>query len=472
MLRFGTAGWRGVVGQLVTFHNVRLLLEATLSVLRQRGPVQEVLVSYDTRLLSEKFARETVDLLTHHGVRTVLSERDLPAPCVAAAVRGRRASLGVLFTGSHNAPEYNGVKLFAGNGTALPRDFTEAIEQACDRLAGSTGDFYVPQRHLASTAPLTEDYLSSLHRDIDWDAVKAAGLSVVVDPLYGSAREFLDRILLEHGVQTHVLHTTKDPYFGGYAPDCSPPNLAALRERVRATRAVVGLATDGDADRFGVVSEQCRVVPPNVALALIVHHLLGHRRVRGGVGRTVGTTRLIDRVARAAGCEVVETPVGFGHFGPLLASGALVVAAEESAGLGVAAHLPERDGIYAALLVAELLAVRRLPMGDLVRELFAKFGPLVSRRVQLPLRERTREALARLAARTYTTFAGLPVVREDRRDGLLLELAGDAWVLLRAAGTEPKVRIYAESPSAAQLRGLIRAARQLLQAAEEGGDHV
>ncbi len=472
MIRFGTSGWRGVVGNVFTFRNVRLVLEATLAVLRQRGAVQEVLVSYDTRLLSEKCAHEAVDLFTHHGVRATLSERDLPAPCLATAVRHRGASLGVLFTGSHNPPEYNGLKLYSGDGTSLPRDVTDAIEGACQELAEGVGDFYVPQRALATTAPLTEAYLARLGDDIDWDAVRGAGLSLVVDPLYGSAREFLDRILLQHGVATDVLHATKDPYFGGYAPDCSPPNLAALRERVRARGADLGLATDGDADRFGVVDAQCRVVPPNAALALMVEHLLGHRRLRGGVGRTVGTSRLMDRVARAHGCEVVETPVGFGHFGPLLAAGKLVVATEESAGLGVASHLPERDGIFAALLLAELVAVRRTPLRELLRELFRRHGPLVARRVQMPWRERSGEALARLTARRYPTFAGLRVLREDRRDGLLLELAGDAWVLIRRAGTEPKVRIYAESTTAAQLRWLIRHARRLVQAAEEGEDHV
>ncbi len=472
MIRFGTSGWRGVVGQVFTFRNVRLVLEATLAVLQRRGPIGEVLVSYDTRLLSEKFAREAVDLFTHHGVRTILSERDLPVPCLAHAVRTRGATLGVLFTGSHNAPEYNGLKLYAASGAQLPRELTDEIEAECQRRSASVADFYVPQRELDGTADFTAAYLALLERDIDWEAVQAAGLSLVVDPLYGSAREFLDRILLQHGVTTHVLHTTKDPYFGGWAPDCSPPNLAALRERVRATGAHLGLATDGDGDRFGVIDGHCRVLAPNLALTLIVDHLLTHRSVRGGVGRTVGTTRLIDRVARAAGCDVVETPVGFGHFGPQLVSGELAVAVEESAGLGVAAHLPERDGIFAALLLAEVVAVRRAGVRELVRQLFQRHGTLLSGRVQLPWRERTSDALAAICGRRYAEFAGLRVRREDRRDGLLLELEGESWVLLRAAGTEPRVRIYAESTSAAKLRWLLRHARRLLQAAEEGSDHV
>jgi phosphoglucomutase len=472
MIRFGTSGWRGVVGHAFTFRNVRLVLEATVAVLRRRGSVGEILVSYDTRLLSEKFAREAVDLLTHHGVRTTLSERDLPAPCLAHAVRARGASLGVLFTGSHNSPEYNGLKLYTRDATLAPRDLTDAIEQETERLADTVDDYYVPQRALASAEALTEGYVGSLERDIDWDAVKASGIVVVVDPLYGTAREFLDRILLQHGITTHVLHTTKDPYFGGYAPECSPVNLGALRERVRATGADIGLATDGDADRFGVVDRQCRVVPANLAIALIVEHLLNHRGIRGGVGRTIGTTRLVDRVARAARCEVVETPVGFHHFGPFLLSGRVAIATEESAGLGVAAHLPERDGIFAALLMAELVAVSRMSVRESIRQFYQRHGMLVSRRVQLPWRERSRDAMERILRRNYTEFGGLAVLREDRRDGLLLELERDSWVLIRPAGTEPKIRVYAESTSAAQLRSLVRGARRLVQAAEEGETYV
>ncbi len=467
MIHFGTSGWRGIVGQDFTFRNVRLVLDATLEVLRSRGEVGEIIVSYDTRLLSEKFAREAVAVFTHHGVTTVMSERDLPSPCLAYAVRERGAALGVMFTASHNPAEYNGLKLFTTHGMHAPRDFTDAIESAVAAKAEGFEDFYVPQPSLARTAALAEGYLAGLDRDLDWQAIARSGLVVAVDPLFGTAREFLDRVLLAHHVPTHVVHTTKDPYFGGYAPECTPQNLAGLREKVRTSGAQIGLATDGDADRFGVVDRACRAISPNLIIALLTEYLVSRRGIPGGIGRTVATTRLVDRVAAGAGRELVETPVGFHYFGPLFASGRIAIATEESAGLGVAAHLPERDGIYAALLMAEMVAVEGRSLDELVRGLFARYGPLVSRRVQLPLRERTRAALDRVSGRTFKEFAGRAVTRADRRDGLLLELADGSWVMARAAGTEPKLRIYAEAPSSGQLRALVREARTLVRRAEE-----
>ncbi|MFH1176628.1 MAG: phosphoglucomutase/phosphomannomutase family protein [Acidobacteriota bacterium] len=472
MIRFGTSGWRGVVGQDFTFRNVRLLLDAIAGVLRERGETGEVLVSYDTRLLSEKFAREAVSVLTHHGLPAVLSERDLPAPCVAYATRERKASLGVIFTASHNPPEYNGVKLYTSAGVSAPRELLDAIEATAARREAGFADFFVPQRHLATTAPLASGYLDSLDRDLDWEAIQASGLVVAVDPLFGTAREFLDRVLLAHGIPTHVVHTTKDPYFGGYSPECSPQNLAGLRELVRSSGAQLGLATDGDADRFGVIDGACRAISPNLAIALAVDYLVRRRGVVGGVGRTIGTTRLVDRVARAAGLEVIETAVGFHNFSPLFLSRQVAIAAEESAGLGVAAHLPERDGIFAALLMAEMVAVERCSIGELVKRLFGRFGVLLSRRVQLPWNERSRAALAALSGRDFKLFAGHRVVRVDRRDGVLLELEGGGWVLLRPAGTEPKLRLYAEGTSSRQLRALVQEARRLVREAEEGARHV
>ena len=472
MIHFGTSGWRGIVGQEFTFRNVRLAMDAALAVLRARGEVGEIIVSYDTRLLSEKFAREAVAVFTHHGARSVLSERDLPSPCVAHAVRERGASLGVMFTASHNPAEYNGVKLFDHNGMLAEREFTDAVEARAAASADGFEDFYVPQPRLAGTAPLADGYLASLDHDLDWDAIRASGLVVAVDPLFGTAREFLDRVLIAHGVPTHVVHTTKDPYFGGYAPECTPSNLAGLREKVRAAGAALGLATDGDADRFGVIDGKCRALSPNLVIALIAEYLLKRRGAQGGIGRTVATTRLVDRVANAAGREVVETPVGFTHFNPLFRSGRIGIATEESAGLGVASHLPVRDGIYAALLMAELVAVEGRSLDELVHRLFATYGALVSRRVQLPVRDRTRAAVEKIGKRTLKEFAGQKVARADRSDGVLLELADGSWVLARLASTEPKLRIYAEATSSLQLRTLVREMRLLVRHAEEGVTHV
>ena len=363
MIHFGTSGWRGIVGQDFTFRNVRLVMEATVSVLRHRGQLGEVVVSYDTRLLSEKFAREAVEVFTHHGVKAVLSDRDVPSPCLAYAARDRGAVLGVMFTASHNPPEYNGVKLYTGDGAMAGRDLTDEIESEAARLAPSFDDFYVPQRKLASTAPFADAYLAALDRDLDWEAIVRSGLVVAVDPLFGTSREFLDRILLAHGVPTVVVHATKDPYFGGYSPECTVPNLAGLRELVRSSHAGVGLATDGDGDRFGIIDAACRPVSPNLAIALLIDYLLtgaGCVAASAAPWRRPGWSTASPV---AADREVIETPVGFHFFGPLLVSGEAVIAAEESAGLGVAAHLPERDGIYAALLVAEMVAVEgcRLP---------------------------------------------------------------------------------------------------------------
>ena len=470
MIRFATSGWRGIVGQDFTFRNVRLVVESAITAMRRRGDCRLAVVSYDTRLLSEKFAKEAVNVLTHHGIRAIISDRDVPTPCLANATREQGADLGVMFTGSHNAPDYNGVKLYTGDGAPAQRDLLGAVEEETDRRDAEFDDFFVPQRDLAARAPLGDGYLALLEQAIDWEALRRSGIVVAVDPLFGTAREFLDRVLIANGITCHVVHSTKDPYFGGYAPECTPSNLARLRELVRETGSGLGLATDGDADRFGVIDSACRPVPPNLAIALLVDYLIRRRGVRAGVGRTIATTRLVDRIAAAAGCELIETPVGFYHFAPHLLSGRLAVATEESAGLGLGAHLAERDGILAALLVAEMVAVEGRPIAELARGLYSRYGELVSRRVQIPLNERALAALAALDEQSFPQFAGYPVVREDHGDGLLLELAGGGWVLLRAARTEPKLRVYAEATSSRQLRDLVRAARRLINDLEEGAD--
>lgn len=475
MIRFGTAGWRGVVGQDFTFRRVRLLLRGLVALLEKDGKKGPALVAFDTRLLSAKLASEAVDVLTHYEIPTVVADRDLPAPALAWAVRTHGAAVGIMFTASHNPPEYNGVKLYTSDGVLAGRKFTDHLEQVIASLASQPEPFFVRQEALAKTDALGEGYLKALTEQVDWDAIRRLPAPIVVDPLFGTAREYLDRVFLAQGIPTRVIHATKDPYFGGYAPECTAQNLAPLREAVRREGAILGLATDGDADRFGVVDASCRVVSSNLALATLVDYLAtrqGTRAALRGVARTAATTRLIDRVAEACDLELVETPVGFPNLGPLLLSGRVDVAVEESAGLGVAKHLPERDGILACLLLAELVGATGQPLRALVRKLLERYGPLFSRRVQLPLREESPVALAALQAREFTQFAGLKVEKARRDEGLLLELAGGSWVLWRLSGTEPKVRIYAEAPSTKLLRALVREAKTVFQRLEKEVRHV
>jgi phosphoglucomutase len=472
MIRFGTAGWRGVVGQDFTFGQVRLLLSALAELLRQEGERGPVLVAYDTRLLSARLASEAVDVLTHHGFPTVLADRDLPAPALSWAVRHRGAAAGVMFTASHNPPEYNGVKLYTKEGVLAPKAFTQRLENLVAALAAKGDAFFVRQASLATTQSFSEDYRQALEAHVDWEAVRRLPGKVVVDPLFGTSRDFLDRVFVAQGIPIRVIHATKDPYFGGYAPECSPQNLAVLRETVRQEGAFLGLATDGDADRFGIVDRSCRVLMPNLVLAALVDYLAARGRLTRGVARTVATTRLLDRVARARKLDLVETEVGFPSLGPLLLSGRVEVAVEESAGLGVASHLPERDGIFACLLVAEMVGATGQSLGLLVRSLFQRYGTLFSRRVQLPLREESPAALTRLQGKEFREFAGLPVVGRRQEEGLLLQLAGEAWVLWRLSGTEPKVRLYAEAPSTELLRALVREAKRVFRQAEEEVRHV
>lgn len=475
MIRFGTAGWRGVVGEDFTFRRVRLLLRGLIALLEKEGSKGPALVAFDTRLLSAKLASEAVDVLTHYEVPTVVADRDLPAPALAWAVRTRGALVGIMFTASHNPPEYNGVKLYTRDGVLAGRGLTDNLEKVVASLASEPEPFFVRQEALAKTEALGEGYLKALIEQVDWDAIRRLPAPVVVDPLFGTAREYLDRVFLAQGIPTRVIHATKDPYFGGYAPECTAHNLSPLREAVRREGAILGLATDGDADRFGVVDTSCRVVSSNLALATLVDYLAtspGLRPALRGVARTVATTRLVDRIAEACGLELVETAVGFPNLGPLLLSGRVDVAVEESAGLGVAKHLPERDGILACLLLAEMVGATGRPLGELVRRLLERYGPLFSRRVQLPLHEESPMALAALQSQDFSQFAGLKVEKARRDEGLLLELEGGNWVLWRLSGTEPRVRIYAEACSTKLLRALVREAKTVFQRLEKEVHHV
>ncbi|MCD4750419.1 MAG: hypothetical protein K8R59_13695 [Thermoanaerobaculales bacterium] len=462
MVHFGTSGWRGVVGKEVTFRKVRIVTQALLDTLRSQGPISgPIMIGYDTRMLSEKFADTAAQLVSSNGIPAVVTARDVPSPVLASVVRDRGAAAGLMFTGSHNAPEYNGLKIYTPNGSLATSSLTDPIEERYASLDAEWADIFLPDTELISEHDSKPAYLEGLQKLIDWEAIRKSRLSVVVDPLFGSAREYLDHILLENGIETTVIHNSRDPFFGGYAPNCSSENLTRLRDVMRRQTADLGLATDGDGDRFGILDQGARLCGSSQLIALILDYLARRRGLVGGVGRSLATSTLIDAVATDHGLDLVEGRVGFKNFGPLLADGRLIFAGEESAGLAWGTHLPERDGILACLLTVEMVAVEGKNLFELNHSLAERVGHYHFRRIQLPVTERRSRLFKHRLKQEWEDLDGRKVVRVDRRDGLKLVLEGGAWLLIRLAGTEPKIRLYVEGRSAEEMRYLIHQARRL-----------
>ncbi len=462
MVNFGTSGWRGVIGREITFRKVRMVTQALLDSLKERGAVEgPIIVGYDTRMLSEKFATTAARVVTSNGVAAIVTQRDVPSPVLASAVRELGGVAGLMFTGSHNAPEYNGLKIYTADGILAPSSYTDPIERRFLELEESWEDVFLPDRELLSEHDPKPSYLDRLQGLVDWDAIRAGGLKLVVDPLFGSTREYLDHIVLENGLDATIIHNTRDPFFGGYAPNCSSENLTRLRDVMRRRNADLGLATDGDGDRFGILDQGARLCDSSQLIALILDYLVRKRGLKGGVGRSLATSTLIDAVAQEHGLPLVEMPVGFKNVGPLLVDGSLTFAGEESAGLAWSAHLPERDGLLACLLTLELRAVEGKTLYELKHDLAERVGHYYFRRTQLPLTELRAQYLKRRLKQKWKTLGGREVIRVDRRDGLKIVLDGGAWLLIRRAGTEPKIRLYAEGRSAEEMRNLMHQARRM-----------
>ncbi len=464
MVQFGTSGWRGIIGREFTFRKARVVVQAIVETLcEDLGQPGLILIGYDTRMLSEKFALSAAQLISASRIPVELTPRDVPSPVLASAIIERSADAGIVFTASHNPPEYNGLKLYTGKGILAPEELTQRVEARYGELIGSWDDVFLPNPELIGQHDPKPVYLDRLQRLIDWEAIRASGLEVVVDPLYGTSREYLDHILLENNVPVTVIHNTRDPYFGGYAPECTSENLSRLRDVMRSVNASLGLATDGDADRFGIVDQGARMKDASSVLALLLDYLARRRGLTGGVGRTVATSRMLDAVAALHGLDVVETAVGFKNFGPMLVDGTLEFAGEESAGLAWSRHLPERDGILACLLTAEMVATEGKGLVELKQLLTERVGTFAFRRTQVALTERTRQIVERrLAQESWDTVDGRQVVEVSRTDGLRLTFQGGGWILIRVSGTEPKVRLYAEGRSSEEMRHLMHLGRQLI----------
>jgi phosphoglucomutase len=465
MIKFGTSGWRAVMGEEFTFHNVRLVVQSLANILKDKYPSGNisVLVNYDTRFLSERYADEAARVLSHNKIRVLLSERDAPSQAQAYQIIKRRAQGGINFTASFNPPEYNGLKYNVETGApAMPAE-TDALESEILRLQGNFNVFPSYSRTAyIEKIDLRNDYLMFLQDKIDFDLIRKAGIKVAADSLYGTSREYLDEIFAENGIPVEEIHGYIDPYFGGIAPSCTEENLAELRRLVIDRGCDLGVATDADGDRFGIVDHEGRVIHPNLVLAVLLDYGIKVKGWRGGVARSVSTTHLIDRVARAYDLPLYKTPVGFKFLADLWLQDKIIFGGEESASIAVARHLPEKDGILAGLLTAEMIASSGRTLAEHIAELFREYGERVGLQKDIPSNPERARNLRRLIKLPPTRLAGRPVVKVETIEGLKFDFSDDDWLLLRHSGTEPLIRCYAEAGTKKNLRELVKAALEKL----------
>jgi alpha-D-glucose phosphate-specific phosphoglucomutase len=462
MIRFGTAGWRGIIGEDFTFQNVRLVTQAIANILHRRATrPPSLVVGYDTRFLSEKFAVEAAKVLSHNRIKALVCQRDCPTPALAHLVSSGGHSGGLNFTVSHNPPEYNGLKFSDVNGAPALPQLTARVEEEVRALEVDFHDEHFLNPDYYSEIDATSSYLDRVRSHVDLDLIAASGMRFGIDVLYGTGRECLDRIMVETGTACKVLHNFRDPYFGGYGPDLTPKALAELSLCVGTTPCSLGLATDIDADRFAIIDSDGTILNPNDGLGLLLDYTLSDRGQRGDVARTVATTHLVDRIADAHGVKTYETPVGFKYIGDLIRQGQVVMGGEESAGISIRDHLPEKDGILACLLAAELAARRGVPLAAQLEDLWRRVGRSFHVRhdykltpvIEVEVEERLDTAPSRLAGQEVRDVVDV--------DGIKLIL-DDSWFLYRRSGTEALLRCYAEAPSVEEAEALHAAGREYL----------
>ncbi|MGA8539367.1 MAG: phosphoglucomutase/phosphomannomutase family protein, partial [Terriglobales bacterium] len=423
-----------------------------------------VIVGRDPRFLGESFCAMAAGILSSHGITPLLIAEPAPTPAISYAVIQSKADGAVNFTASHNPPEYNGIKFSTPDGAPALPEVTSAIESEIrafdanppaseETKASSQSQFQ------AQSIDPRRMYLSRLREIVDLDVIKKAGIKIAFDPMWGAARGYSDALLREAGITVGTVHDTRDVLFGGHAPEPDDHLLEDLRGQMRAIGAAIGIATDGDADRFGIVDGDGTFMQPNYIIALLFDYLVESRGWKNGVGKSVATTNLINALAEKHKIELHETPVGFKYIGELIKQDKILIGGEESAGLSIRKHVPEKDGVLAGLLCCEMVARRGASLGKQLSDLFAKVGSFYPLRENFRLTPEVKQKFTEKLRGDPREFHGSQVAQVVRTDGLKLVLADGSWVCYRLSGTEPVVRVYSEARSREDLAKLSVAAK-------------
>ena len=464
-IKFGTDGWRGVIAEDFTDASVRQVAQAIARyVVRAEQPARGVLVGYDTRFASERFARVAAEAVAATGTPVWLAEQACPSPALSLLVRQRAAAGGIMITASHNPYRWNGVKFKASYGSSALPSIVAQIEKELETVLRDDVPPLPPRNDLIGSLDVRAPYLETVEKLVDWDRLRSAGLRFVVDPMHGSARGLLRELMTRHGVSCDEIRGSRDPLFGGVNPEPIEPHVEALRRAVLAGGYDAGLCADGDGDRIGAMDSDGTFVTPHQIFSLLLWHLAGTRQLAGDVAKTFSATKMVDKIAQKFGRKVFETPVGFKYICELMLERDILLGGEESGGIGTKLYLPERDATVAALLLAELMAWHGKRLGELVRTLHAEFGEHHYGRVDLELKPGQKErAIAYFANAKLARLLEWPIVRREDMDGIKAYLGEVGWVMVRASGTEPMLRIYSETTRPETTRRILEETSALVQ---------
>ncbi len=463
-IKFGVSGWQGVVADDFTIPRVKTVTQAIADHIVSRGMKDKgVVVGYDTRFMSEYFAEESAKVLAANGIRVYLSNRDTPAPVITFEILRRKTAGSILISAPHQPPYYNGLQFLPARGGAALSDAIKDVEARANMLLekNAHATFFcgeTREKAAVETVDLRKAYLEDLKRKIDVEALKKAKLKVALDLFCGTGRNYLDTFLTDAGCAVSIFHGHRDPLFDGCAPVLSGKNLAGLSEQMKKGKYELGLAVNDAADQFAILDGDGTYINPNQILALLLDFLCRTRGWKGGAARSIATSHLIDAVAKKHGIEVYETGIGFHFIGDLLMQGKIIFGGEESAGLTIKDHLPEKDGILACLLAAEMVAVERKTIKDLLKRLYKEVGTILAERVIIPLPETNWKAFAGKLSLPLMELGGMRVKgKKTTSDGTKYMLEDDSWVLLRFSDAERAVLLYAESSLEEKTNELIKA---------------
>ncbi|HLJ26622.1 MAG TPA: phosphoglucomutase/phosphomannomutase family protein [Candidatus Angelobacter sp.] len=459
-IKFGTSGWRAIVADDFTIANIRRAVTGIARyIVSQKPSGAEIIVGRDPRYMGERFVEVATQILAGFGIKPLVIREPAPTPAIAFEILRIKADGAINFTASHNPPEYNGIKFSTPDGAPAMPEVTKKIEALIPADGEYSGGAAGMQKAEADQIDPRPAYLARLKELIDLELVKKSGIKVVYDPLWGAARGYPDHLLQEAGIDVATVHDARDVLFGGHAPEPDGPLLNDLREKMKATGASLGIATDGDADRFGIVDHDGSFIQPNYVIAVLFDYLVETRGWRNGVGKSVVTTNMINALAEHHRVELHETPVGFKYLGELIKADRIAIGGEESAGLSIRHHVPEKDGILAGLLCCEAVARRKKSLVTQIHELFNQVGSFYPQRENFSLTPEAREKFTRRLKADPTELSGRKVSQIVRTDGLKLIFSDGAWVCYRLSGTEPVVRVYSEAKSESDLEKLGMAAK-------------